>query len=67
MRSVAASRSAKANKSRAPTTRAGARLSLPLTYGRPDINPETKITVTGFKSEINARKWVVAEAERVQA
>lgn len=63
MRSVAASRLAKTNEGREDTTRAGAKLTLPLIYGRPDITPETKITVTGFKAEINAQKWIVAETE----
>ncbi|WP_336981618.1 phage late control D family protein [Altererythrobacter fulvus] len=43
-------------------TRAQAKLAFTLPLGRPDIYPETPVTVTGFKAEINARKWVVAEA-----
>ncbi|MCB5423943.1 phage late control D family protein [Altererythrobacter sp. CC-YST694] len=43
-------------------TRAKAKLSFTLPLGRPDIYPETPVTVTGFKAEINARKWVVAES-----
>lgn len=43
-------------------TRAQAKLSFTLPLGRPDIYPETPVTVTGFKTEINVRKWVVAEA-----
>ncbi|BBF81865.1 hypothetical protein [Asticcacaulis excentricus] len=61
-RSVAASRLAKTNEGREHTTRAATNLTLSLTYGRPDITPETKITVTGFKAEINAQKWIVVSA-----
>lgn len=44
------------------TRRAGAKLTLPLSWGRPDIFPEKPITVTGFKPEINAEKWIVVSA-----
>ncbi|MES3098864.1 contractile injection system protein, VgrG/Pvc8 family [Sphingomonas faeni] len=36
-------------------------LSLTLALGRPDIHPETKATVTGFKAAINTTAWLVAE------
>ncbi len=42
--------------------RAVAKMSMDLAYGRPDIYPESPITLTGFKDEIMARKWIVAEA-----
>lgn len=32
-----------------------------LAYGRLDIFPERPIALTGFKSEIAGRKWVVSE------
>lgn len=38
-----------------------AKMTTKLTYGRPDIFPERPIALTGFKSEIDARKWVVSE------
>lgn len=43
-------------------TRAKAKMGFTLPLGRPDIYPETPVTVTGFKAEINGRKWGVAEA-----
>ncbi len=36
-------------------------LSLTLALGRPDIHPETKVIVTGFKNALNATSWLVAE------
>ncbi|VVT24259.1 Late control protein [Sphingomonas aurantiaca] len=36
-------------------------LSLTLALGRPDIHPETKAIVTGFKTAINATAWLVGE------
>lgn len=42
--------------------RAKAKMSLSLAFGRPDIGPETPVTLTGYKDEINAQKWVVSEA-----
>ncbi|QCB41052.1 phage late control D family protein [Sphingomonas sp. PAMC26645] len=36
-------------------------LSLTLALGRPDIHPETKATVTGYKAAIDATAWLVAE------
>ena len=38
-----------------------AKMMTKLAYGRPDIFPERPIELTGFKAEIDARKWVVAE------
>jgi len=43
-------------------SRGKAKLSLSLAYGRPDIGPDSPVTVTGFKAEINAQKWIVTEA-----
>lgn len=36
-------------------------LSLSLALGRPDLKPETPITVSGFKTAIDAQRWVLAE------
>ncbi|MEH3040062.1 MAG: contractile injection system protein, VgrG/Pvc8 family [Sphingomonas paucimobilis] len=36
-------------------------LSLSLALGRPDLKPETPITVSGFKAAIDAQRWVLAE------
>lgn len=44
------------------TSRAKAQCTLDLPLGRPDIFPNKPVTLTGFKPEINARKWVVSEA-----
>ncbi|SFR79729.1 contractile injection system protein, VgrG/Pvc8 family [Sphingomonas jatrophae] len=38
-----------------------ASLDLTPAYGRPDIYPERKVNVRGFKPEIDARSWLVAE------
>ncbi|MXP25453.1 phage late control D family protein [Altererythrobacter indicus] len=43
--------------------RAKARITLDLPLGRPDLFPERPITLTGFKSEVDARSWIVEEAE----
>lgn len=37
-------------------------LNLSLALGRPEIGPETPVTVTGFKAAINETSWVVTEA-----
>jgi phage protein D len=39
-----------------------ATLEFDVAYGRPDLFPETPITVSGFKSEIDAKKWLLVEA-----
>ncbi len=36
-------------------------LSLSLALGRPDLKPETPVTVSGFKAAIDAQRWVLAE------
>ena len=36
-------------------------LSLSLGLGRPDMHPETKATLTGYKAAIDATSWLVAE------
>jgi uncharacterized protein len=43
--------------------RADAKLDLDLALGRPDLYPNRGIAVSGFKSEIDARRWLIAEAE----
>ncbi|MGN6421985.1 MAG: phage late control D family protein [Asticcacaulis sp.] len=52
-------RAAKSELSR--MKRGKARLTFPLALGRPDLYPDRPIEVTGFKAEINALKWLVAE------
>jgi hypothetical protein len=34
-----------------------------MSYGRPDIFPETPVKLTGVKYEIAAHDWIVAEDE----
>lgn len=55
-----AKQAAEAEATRADRRKAEATLTL--AYGRPDITPERPIALAGFKPEIDARKWVVAEA-----
>lgn len=43
--------------------RGAAQFSLTLATGRPDLYPETPITVAGFKAEIDAEKWLVVEVQ----
>ena len=38
-----------------------AEFSLTLATGRPDLYPETPISVRGFKAEIDAESWLIAE------
>jgi uncharacterized protein len=54
-----ARQAAGAEKSR--TARAPRSFSYTLALGRPDIYPEQRATVTGFKAEIDATKWLVSE------
>ena len=35
--------------------------SISLAVGRPDLAPETPITVQGFKAEIDAEAWIVTK------
>lgn len=42
-------------------SRAKAKATLELAYGRPDIFPERPVALSGFKAEIDARKWIVAQ------
>lgn len=42
-------------------SRAKAKATVALAHGRPDIFPERPVTLAGFKAEIDARKWIVAE------
>jgi phage protein D len=55
----AARQAAQAENSR--LSRAKAKCSIKLAYGRPDIFPERPITLTGFKAEIDQGKWIVTE------
>ncbi|MES2042580.1 MAG: contractile injection system protein, VgrG/Pvc8 family [Pseudomonadota bacterium] len=41
--------------------RAAAEFSLDLALGRADIYPDRAVTVSGFKPEIDAAKWLIAE------
>jgi phage protein D len=41
--------------------RAAAEFSLDLALGRADIYPDRAVTVSGFKPEIDASKWLIAE------
>ena len=45
--------------------RAGGTLSLNLAQGRPSLFPEQEVTVSGFKPEIDATGWLIAEATHV--
>lgn len=44
------------------TDRAGAEFSMTLAEGRADVMPETPVTLSGFKPEADAIRWIVAEA-----
>lgn len=52
-----ATRAAKAEWER--LQRGVAQFSLTLAHGRPDLYPETPVTVSGFKSEIDGEGWLV--------
>lgn len=41
--------------------RGAAEFTLTLAAGRPDIYPETPVTVKGFKQEIDTQNWLIAE------
>lgn len=41
--------------------RGAATLSLTLALGRPDLQPEAPVTVTGFKPEIDGTDWVITQ------
>ncbi|WP_292087747.1 contractile injection system protein, VgrG/Pvc8 family [Brevundimonas sp.] len=41
--------------------RKGARFSLDLASGRPDLYPDRKLTVTGWKADIDNTGWVITE------
>lgn len=43
------------------TARQPRKLTLEPALGRPDLCPDTRLTVTGFKAEIDAITWLVAE------
>ncbi len=54
-----AKQAATAENSRIARTKA--KMTLKLAYGRPDLFPERPIKLTGFKPEIEAHDWIVAE------
>jgi phage protein D len=56
----AAARAA-ATAEKARSARQPRKLSLELALGRPDIGPEQRVKVEGFKAEIDAVQWLVAE------
>lgn len=41
--------------------RGKAEFSLNLAVGRPDLYPERKVTVSGFKAEIDSTEWLISE------
>lgn len=41
--------------------RGAAQFSINLAAGRPDMTPETPVTVRGFKPEIDSEKWLITE------
>jgi len=43
--------------------RAQAEFEIGLALGRPELYPERPATLGGFKAEIDARAWLIAEAE----
>lgn len=53
--------SAAATAARSRAQREPVSLDLSLALGRPDISPEQKVTVTGYKAEIDALAWIVGE------
>jgi hypothetical protein len=59
--SEASARSAADAESRR-SKRAGAEMDYDLASGRPDLFPDRPIRVTGFKPEIDAKSWLIAEA-----
>lgn len=52
---------AAANAAQARAGREPLSLTMTLAFGRPDIYPETKATVTGYKAAIDVVSWSVAE------
>ncbi len=54
----AAAKAEAARRKRAPAT-----LDLDLALGRPDLYPERKLTVTGFKPDIDGRHWLIVEVD----
>lgn len=62
--SEAAARNAAAAEARRGK-RAPRKMSLTLAYGRTDLYPEQRVTVQGFKAEIDATPWLLAEAQHV--
>ncbi|MCC2976231.1 phage late control D family protein [Sphingomonas sp. PL-96] len=43
--------------------RRGAELTLDLGFGRPDLYPEQRVKVAGFKAAIDAAAWIIAKAD----
>ena len=56
---ASARRAAQAERDR--LKRAPATLDLKLALGRPDAAPESRVKVSGYKSEIDATTWLIAE------
>jgi phage protein D len=52
---------AAANAAWKVSQRAGATLSLNLAEGRPDLIPETPVTLQGFKAEIDEIPWIITQ------
>lgn len=50
---------AKAAKNR--NTRAEGEFEIALGYGRPDYQPEQPVKLGGFKRQVDARRWIIAE------
>lgn len=48
-------------------SRAGKSLSLTLSEGRPEVIPESPVTVSGWKPEIDGTEWVVAQVTHTLA
>lgn len=52
---------AAANAAHSRARREPVSLTLSLALGRPDIHPENRVTVTGYKAQIDVVKWLIAE------
>lgn len=62
-RTYASERSARraAEAQRARQERKGAEFSIELAAGRPDLYPERRLTVSGFKPEIDGTDWLISQ------
>jgi phage protein D len=54
---------AAARSSAAKIDRAQAEFEMELALGRPELYPERPMSLSGFKPEIDARSWLISEAE----